>query len=293
LEGQGASSAKPPRVALCHLESLVGLPALNALFAELGDQIELVILSDRFGGKHGGSLRQLLRGIRRSGFRMTFWLGFDIVAAQSVWRVARVVGWLTGRAPTLRTVRDLAAQHNTTIIQTAEVNSDDTIGVVERLGIDIVVVMNFDQILRNDFIKSARLAVINVHPSLLPSFRGPCPVLWALLEARREIGVTIHFIENAEIDAGPIVMQRAMELHGEQSVGELTSALFLAGVQSIKRVTERLAKEGNTCWGRAGEGEYKGFPSRAQMAAASRRIRLWRMAHLSSLVGAAVGLCSL
>lgn len=294
LERQGALAAKRPRVALCHLESLVSLPALNALFAELGDQIGLIILSNRFGGKHGGAFRQLLKGIRRSGLRMTLWLGFDIIAARSVWRSAHAVKWLIGRTPTLQTVRDLAERYGASVLETGDVNSEETIGTVRRLGIDVVVAMNFDQIFGDNFIRSPQLAVVNVHPSLLPSLRGPCPVFWALVEKRREVGVTIHLIDSVEIDAGPIVVQRAIAGGVQQSVGELTSALFLAGVGSIKDVTERLAQG----WrphvnGRRGASDYRGLPSRVQMStAAARRVRLCRLTHVSSLIRASAGLSS-
>jgi methionyl-tRNA formyltransferase len=224
---------------------------------------------------------------------MTCWLGFDIVAAQGAWRVAQACRWLTGQSPTLRTVRDLAARHGSTIIETADVNSEETIATVRRLDIDVVIVMNFDQILRDDFIHSARYGVINIHPSLLPSLRGPCPVFWALIEGRREVGVTVHIIENAEIDAGPIVAQLVINADTQQSVGELMSELFLAGAGLIKNVTDRLVegwRPGNRERAPV-DGDYRGFPDRRQMArAVTRRIRLCRLSHISSLMRAAAGL---
>jgi methionyl-tRNA formyltransferase len=224
---------------------------------------------------------------------MTCWLGFDIVAAQGVWRVAQAWRRLTGRSPTLWTVRDLAARYGSTIIETADVNSGETIAAMRRLDIDVVVVMNFDQILRDDFIRSPRRGVINVHPSLLPSLRGPCPVFWALVERHPEVGVTIHVIESIEIDAGPIVAQRVIETDFQQSVGELTSALFLAGAELIKNVTDRLNQGWYPCirGQTAVDGDYRGFPSRGQMAqAVTRRIRLCRLSHVSSLMRAAADL---
>jgi folate-dependent phosphoribosylglycinamide formyltransferase PurN len=287
---QRALETKRPRIALCHLESLVGLPALNALFTEVGGQIELIILSNRFGGKRGGALRQLVSGVKRSGLRMTLWLGFDIVAAQMAWRVARMVRLLTGRAPTLETIRDLAARHGAPIFETNDVNSKPSVELVRRLGIDIVIVMNFDQILKSAFIGAPRLAVVNLHPSLLPAFRGPCPVFWALLEGCQEVGVTIHLIDNDEIDAGPTVVQQSMDLDGADSVGEVTSALFLAGVDSIKTAIDQLVKHGNRFGrNRAERADYRGFPSRAQMAIASRRVPLCRFAHILALVAPAIG----
>ena len=283
-QAYGSRSAISKALSLC-LRSMRFSPSLA---------IVSTLSSCRTGSekKHGGGVRQLLKGVRRSGLRMTFWLGFDIVAAQGVWRIARAVRWLTGRAPMLQTVRDLAARHGATVIETGDVNSNETTGEVRRLGIDVVIVMNFDQILRDGFIESPRLAVINVHPSFLPSLRGPCPVFWALLDGCREVGETPHVIDSPEIDAGPIITQQAMAADARQSVGELTSALFLTGVGSIKSATERLVQGWRLCIsGQAVEGDYRGFPSRAQMGAgAARRVRLCRLAHVSSLIRAAAGL---
>lgn len=85
------------RIALCHLESLVCLPGLNVLFGEMGERIGLVILSRRFGARYGGLFTQLRRGIRRSGWRMTVWLGFDIVSAQIMSAVASATAPILGR----------------------------------------------------------------------------------------------------------------------------------------------------------------------------------------------------
>ena len=69
----------PHGIVLCHLESLVCLPALNRLFAQFGSKIDLVLGSNRFGSSHGGVMRQFLSGVRRMGWRQTLYLGFDIV----------------------------------------------------------------------------------------------------------------------------------------------------------------------------------------------------------------------
>ncbi len=112
------------------------------------------------------------------------------------------------------------------------------------------------------------------------------------MERHPDVGVTIHVIESREIDAGPIVAQRTMGADFQQSVGELTSALFLAGAELTKNVTDRLVEE----WypsirSRASvDGDYRGFPSRTQMSeAVARGVRLCRLRHVLSLIRAAAG----
>jgi hypothetical protein len=270
-----------PRIALYHLESLVCLPAINALFGAVGDQISLVVLSNRFGGRHGGMARQLLKGIRRSGLRLTLWLGFDIVAAQWTATIARMLG--VGRAELL-SVRALAARHGAQVVETNDVNGTACLQVLEAHSPDIILVLNFDQILRQPVIGASNRGIVNVHPSLLPAFRGPCPVFWAMAEGRRELGVSVHLIEDQEIDAGPVIAQASVIPQAALSVAEATSVLFLRGTQLlIARLNEdfrsqSLAQERSAS-------TYQTFPTRAEVYAARvKGMRFWRWEHLVTLL---------
>src|SRR5262245_44361260 len=65
----------PQRIALLHLDSLSCLPALDCLFAGLGDRIGLVVSSDRFGGRAGGFWHQARTLVSRCGLPFTLALG--------------------------------------------------------------------------------------------------------------------------------------------------------------------------------------------------------------------------
>ncbi len=279
------------RIALCHLESLVCLPGLNVLFGEMGEQIGLVILSRRFGGRHGGLFTQLRRGIRRSGWRMTLWLGFDIVAAQIVSAVASATGPILDGERPLQSVRALASHHGAEVIEVGDVNDAGTIATIAAYAPDLVIVFNFDQILKPAVIATAATAVINVHPSYLPSFRGPCPVFWALAEGCREAGVTIHSITDADIDAGPVLRLERTTIDPAQSVAEITSALFLTGARLVPGVVrELLAGRLRPAQRISSPDDYHSFPAPGDVArAVGRGIRLCRAGPVLRLMAAAIG----
>ena len=290
-KGPAAPLHPPLRIALCHLDSLVCLPGLNTLFAEMGEQIGLVLLSRRFGPKHGGVLAQLRRGVRRSGWRMTLWLGFDIVSAQIASAIAAMTAPLLGRERPLRSLRSLAARHGARVIEVADVNDVATIATVSEFAPDLVVVFNFDQILQPAFIDIAASGVINVHPSYLPAFRGPCPVFWAMAQGCRETGVSLHAITNAEIDAGPVVRQQRLAIDRVQSAAEITSALFVAGARLLPEAVRELAtgRRRPACQ-LPSPANYHGFPGPGDVARAARQgIRLWRTGFVLRLIAAAVG----
>jgi methionyl-tRNA formyltransferase len=270
------------------------LPAINRLFIQMGDEIGLVILSNRFGSKHGGLVRQFVASARRSGFRLTLWLGFDIVTAQVAGRIGRWIETLTRRRPRLASVRVLANRHGATMLDVPAINSSETIGALRSYAPDVVLVMNFDQVLRREFIAAAPGQIINVHPSLLPALRGPCPVFWALAEGRDEAGVSLHLIEDENIDAGAVLAQRTRPLDRARSVAEITAALFEQGAVLVPEVV-RAVREGRAV-GRPQDVEgasYRGFPDRADVARARRAgVRLCRFWQLAKLLMMAVGVAA-
>jgi folate-dependent phosphoribosylglycinamide formyltransferase PurN len=287
----GAPNPWPRRIVLCHLDSLVGLPALNTLFERFGDRIGLVISSNRFAGAQHGVASQFFDGLKRSGLRLTFWLGFDIIAAQVVGAISRLLAPLVGRQRQLSGLRALARRHDARFLEVADINGADVAAAVRDYEPDIVLVMNFDQILREAFIALPRFGVINIHPSMLPALRGPCPAFWALSEGRDGTGVSVHAIEDRQIDAGRILAQERVDVSSSDSVGELTTDLFVAGVQLLPKAFEALATNP-----RAGQppdlalGSYCGFPDRAAMAMASQRgVRLCRLGHAVRLIAASLG----
>ena len=71
---------------------------------------------------------------------------------------------------------------------------------------DVLVTYGFNWILPSEVFTLPRFGAINIHPSLLPRYRGPAPVHWAIRNGDPEIGVTIHRIDEG-IDTGPILAQ--------------------------------------------------------------------------------------
>ncbi|KAI8349341.1 formyl transferase, partial [Mortierella sp. GBAus27b] len=72
---------------------------------------------------------------------------------------------------------------------------------------DFGVVVSFGWFLPNDTISRFKLAGINVHPSLLPSYRGSAPLQRAILNQDKTTGVTVQLLDPNEFDAGKILAQ--------------------------------------------------------------------------------------
>ena len=282
---KSASAGDVQRIVLCHLESLTCLPALNRVFDSFGDRIGLVLVSRRFDTAHGGFFDQLVASVRKSGVRMTFWLGFDLISAQVVAVVARLLGF-TGR-PALETLPALARRHGAVLVEIGDINATATLDRLRAYGPDALVVMNFDQILRPPAIAIPRLGAINIHPSLLPDLRGPCPVFWALVEGRTVSGATVHRIEDARIDAGSILRQAERPIDARKSVAEINTDLFLAGAGALGKALEDVSSRRTVSPPAAGR--YRGFPTRSEVAEAWRAgVRLCSLWYAIRLIAAAM-----
>jgi phosphoribosylglycinamide formyltransferase-1 len=86
--------------------------------------------------------------------------------------------------------------------------------------IDLIVLAGFMRILSDYFIKKYRNRIINIHPALLPSFKGAKGIKDAYEYGVRVTGVTVHFV-NEELDNGPIILQDVVKIKPGESIASL------------------------------------------------------------------------
>ncbi|MFB1480331.1 methionyl-tRNA formyltransferase [Corallococcus sp. RDP092CA] len=86
-----------------------------------------------------------------------------------------------------------------------------------------------------------RLGAVNVHPSLLPRYRGPCPLGWALREDARELGLTFHRMD-ASFDTGPVLARGTFPVRDEDTEEVVFERLMLASRRLLPQVVERVAR---------------------------------------------------
>jgi methionyl-tRNA formyltransferase len=109
---------------------------------------------------------------------------------------------------------------------------------------DLMIVATFSKIIPQDVISIPRLGVINIHPSLLPKYRGATPTVWALINGETETGVTAHFIENEKIDSGRIISQVKLKISSSDTDGYLRYKLGRLSKKVLKKsISLVLARE--------------------------------------------------
>ena len=90
--------------------------------------------------------------------------------------------------------------------------------------VDLVVLAGYMQLLSTDFVRRFANRIVNVHPALLPSFRGLRAVAQALDYGVRITGVTVHFVDE-DVDSGPIILQRPVPIPPDRDPEALEDAI--------------------------------------------------------------------
>jgi phosphoribosylglycinamide formyltransferase 1 len=90
--------------------------------------------------------------------------------------------------------------------------------------VDLVVLAGYMQLLSTDFVRCFANRIVNVHPALLPSFRGLRAVAQALDYGVRITGVTVHFVDE-DVDSGPIILQRPVPIPPDRDPEALEAAI--------------------------------------------------------------------
>ncbi|MCP4451806.1 MAG: hypothetical protein GY809_10120, partial [Planctomycetes bacterium] len=82
--------------------------------------------------------------------------------------------------------------------------------------VDLMICHAWKTILTEDVFGAPRLGSLNLHPSLLPKFRGPSPHKWVAASRETEHGITCHAMDSG-VDSGPIIAQKRVPLRGNES----------------------------------------------------------------------------
>ena len=135
---------------------------------------------------------------------------------------------------------EVARELGLDVLQAASVNDDEAWRKIESARPEVGVVCAFGQLIRDPLL--SELELLNVHPSLLPRWRGAAPIERAILAGDAETGVTIMGV-TAGLDSGPIALQDSIEI-GERDFGELSGELEgLAGELTVRALDLRAAGE--------------------------------------------------
>ena len=153
--------------------------------------------------------------------------GYDICAV--VTQPDRPVG--RKRVLTPPPVKQEAEKHQLPVIQPEKMN-EIAIQQILALKPDLIVTAAFGQLLPKQILTAPTYGCINVHASLLPELRGGAPIHYAILQGKKQTGITIMYMVE-KLDAGDMISQVKVPIDEQDDVGTLHDKLSVAGARLL------------------------------------------------------------
>lgn len=137
-----------------------------------------------------------------------------------------------GKASTPTPVSRYARANDIPLITPASWKDGAALERVNRAGGQVIIVAAYGLLLPGELLSAAAYGVLNIHPSLLPEYRGPSPVVTALLDGVGVTGVSVMELDEG-LDTGPIVSQKEVRIEKDESVENLEKRLFSIGAKVL------------------------------------------------------------
>lgn len=118
-----------------------------------------------------------------------------------------------------------------------ELDEPQLIEKVRALNVDAAVVCSFNYKIPKILLESTKDGFINVHPSMLPKYRGGNPYSRVIMNGETETGVTIHFMDEG-FDTGDIIAQKPYHIHSKATMGTLFNELNVIGIELLLQVLQ-------------------------------------------------------
>lgn len=143
-----------------------------------------------------------------------------------------------GRGLSYPPLKEAATALGLEVYQPPSIKSTSAVDSLLELHPDVIVVASFGQILPSQILNAPQFGCINIHPSLLPKYRGPTPIATAILSGEEVTGVSIMLMDEG-IDSGPILAQRSVEIMPQDTTASLTAKLARIGADLLTQTLPR------------------------------------------------------
>lgn len=141
-------------------------------------------------------------------------------------------------------VKEYAIENNMKIYQPEKIRENtEFIEEIKKLNPDVICVVAYGKILPKELLEIPKYGCINVHPSLLPKYRGSTPIQTAIINGDKTTGVTTMYMDE-ELDSGDIILQEEIEIEDNQTAGEVWDILAKIGANLLVETLNQI--ENNT-----------------------------------------------
>jgi methionyl-tRNA formyltransferase len=139
-------------------------------------------------------------------------------------------------------VKNFVAGRDLNVMAVENASAPDVVEKLRALSPDLMIVVDFGQFLKKNLLALPSKGAINVHPSLLPKYRGAAPIQCAIANGDTETGVSVLYV-TGKMDAGDIILQDAVSIHDEDTALTLEPKLAEVGARLLVKALD-LIREG-------------------------------------------------
>ena len=136
-------------------------------------------------------------------------------------------------------VKEAAQKYDIPVFQPTTLKTEEVQAVLKQHAPDVMVVVAYGKLLPKAVLDLPKYGCINVHASLLPSYRGAAPIQWAVLNGEEKSGVTTMFMDEG-LDTGDMLLKAECPISEEMTAGELHDRLSELGAALLSETLTAL-----------------------------------------------------
>ena len=145
------------------------------------------------------------------------------------------------RKPVWPETKKVAMERRVPVFQPQDLKTPEFNEALKELSPDLIVVVAYGKIFPATVLNAPPLGCVNVHSSLLPSYRGAAPINWAIAKGEKKTGITIMLMDEG-MDTGDILAQKEIPIGEEETAEQLSKKLSRDGAQLLLETVDRIAR---------------------------------------------------
>lgn len=212
------------RVVFCTYSSIYSSKVLEQLIVDTDIELVAIINSTRVLRPSLSPIQGAMFQLKTSGLRYSSYLFFITDFFKWIQPLLQLHKW------PLRNIHSLAKINEIPIVDTRDINTVEVTDFIKQYKPNYLLCAHFNQLLKEPILDIDNLECINIHPSLLPNYKGVDPVFFAMRDKAEEIGVTLHRM-NKTFDSGEILSQTGIKLNNKKSLLFNNCQLFEEGIR--------------------------------------------------------------
>ncbi len=129
-------------------------------------------------------------------------------------------------------IKEIAIKNNIEVYQPEKIKTNESVEKLKSYDADVFIVVAYGQILSQELLDIPKKGSINIHGSILPKYRGPSPIHYAVLNGDTETGVTIMYMDKG-MDTGDIIKIAKMPILKEDTTGTVHDKMCILGAETL------------------------------------------------------------